>query len=52
MNGNLQVVTVLCLSISSVECKFGCNTLKSVRMDWMSGWLGPKIRRMSSTYLK
>jgi len=39
------------LSVSAVKCKFGCNALKSVRMDWMSEWLGSKIRRMSSTYL-
>jgi hypothetical protein len=25
--------------------------LKSFRMDWMSKWLGPEIRSMSSTYL-
>jgi hypothetical protein len=43
---------VLSLSILAVKCKFGCNVLNYVRMDWMSEWLGSKIRRMSSTYLK
>ena len=47
MNGNVQVVMVLCLLISSVKCRFGCNALKSVRMDCMSEWLGSKIRKMS-----
>ena len=52
VNGNVQVVYGVVPLISSVKCKFGCNVLKSVRMDWMSEWLGSKIRRMSSTYLK
>jgi len=43
---------VLFLSVSAVKCRFGCNALKSVRMDWMSEWLGSKIRKMSSAYLK
>jgi len=29
---------VFFLSVSAVKCRFGCNALKSVRMDWMSEW--------------
>ena len=40
---------MLSFSVSAVKCRFGCGALKSVRMVWMSVWLGSKIRRISST---
>jgi hypothetical protein len=43
---------VLSLSVSAVKCRFGCNVLKSVRMDWMSVSSGSKIRRISTTNRK